>query len=146
MPQTEVMAPRLSAPAGTRVPAWDPDQTRRLSAAGLHAFARIAKAWGLSTGEQRLLLGGVPESTFFKYIKRPERARLSSDTLERISHVVAIFKSLNVLLPRAEAADAWIRRPNSAALFKGRSALDFIGGRFADLVAVRNYLDAARGS
>src|SRR5947209_1747832 len=90
---------------------------KRLGGPALQAFGQIAKLWGLSVAEQRALLGGIPESTYFKYLKYPQRARLSSDTLERISHVLGIFKSLNVLLPRHEAADAWIRRPNTAALF-----------------------------
>ena len=126
-------------------PAPDAHATE-LSGPAIEAFARIAKLWGLSVAEQRALLGGMPESTYFKYLKRPQSARLSPDTLERISHVLGIFKSLNVLLPRHEAADAWIRRPNNAALFKGRSAMEYLmSGRFSDLVAVRAYLDTVRG-
>ena len=118
----------------------------RLSGAALEAFSRIAGLWKLSASEQRALLGSIPESTYFKYLKNPNAARLSPDTLERISHVLGIFKSLNVLLPRRESADTWIRRPNNAPLFKGRTALDYmLSGRFEDLVAVRHYLDAMRG-
>jgi hypothetical protein len=118
----------------------------RLSGPALEAFTRIAGLWGLSAGEQRTLLGSIPESTYFKYLKNPRAARLSRDTLERISHVLGIFKSLNVLLPRHESADTWIRRSNNAPLFKGRTALDYmLSGRFEDLVAVRHYLDAMRG-
>lgn len=120
--------------------------SERLSGPALEAFTRIAAHWGLSTPQQRALLGGIPESTFFKYLKAPAAARLSSDTLERISHLIGIFKSINVLLPRPEAADAWMHRPNNAPLFKGRSALDYVlSGRFEDLIAVRHYLDAMRG-
>jgi hypothetical protein len=123
-----------------------PAGSERLSAPALQAFTRIAGLWGLTTAEQRTLLGAIPESTFFKYLKNPHAARLSADTLERISHILGIFKSINVLLPRHEAADAWIRRPNNAALFKGRSALEYmLSGRFEDLLAVRHYLDAVRG-
>lgn len=118
----------------------------RLSGPALEAFTQIASLWSLSAGEQRTLLGSIPESTYFKYLKNPQAARLSRDTLERISHVLGIFKSLNVLLPRHEAADTWIRRPNTAPLFKGRPALEYmLSGRFEDLVAVRHYLDAMRG-
>jgi uncharacterized protein (DUF2384 family) len=118
----------------------------RLSGPALEAFARIAQHWRLSTAEQRTLLGGIPESTYFKNLKHPASARLSQDTLERVSHIVGIFKSINILLPRPEAADSWIRRPNDAALFKGRSAVDYmLSGRFEDLVTVRHYLDAMRG-
>lgn len=120
--------------------------SKRLSGPALEAFFNIANAWGLSTVQQRVLLGSVPQSTFFKYQKTPAAARLSRDTLERISHVVGIFKALNILLPRSEAADAWIKRPNNAALFKGRTALDYmLGGNVEDVIAVRHYLDAQRG-
>lgn len=120
--------------------------SERLSGPALEAFSRIAHLWDLSTNEQRILLGSIPESTYFKYLKNPPSARLSPDTLERISHILGIFKSLNVLLPRHESADTWIRRPNDAPLFKGRTALDYmLNGRFEDLIAVRHYLDAMRG-
>lgn len=118
----------------------------RLSGPALGAFTRIAGLWGLSAGEQRVLLGAIPESTYFKYLKNPGAARLSADTLERISHILGIFKSLNILLPRHESADTWIRRANNAPLFKGRTALEYmLSGRFEDLIAVRHYLDAMRG-
>lgn len=120
--------------------------SKRLSGPALEAFFNIAKLWGLSTVQQRVLLGSVPQSTFFKYQKTPAAARLSRDTLERISHLVGIFKALNVVLPRNEAADAWVKRPNGAALFKGRSALEYmLGGNIEDVIAVRHYLDAQRG-
>lgn len=121
-------------------------KTDRLSAPGLRAFFAIADHWKLDNEERRILLGSVAESTFYKYASTPESARLSRDTLERISHLIGIFKSLNVLLPRPEQADAWVKRANEAALFKGRSALEFmLSGRFEDLIAVRHYVDTARG-
>lgn len=120
--------------------------SRRLSGPALEAFFNIAKLWGLSTLQQRVLLGSVPQSTFFKYQKAPAGARLSRDTLERISHLIGIFKALNVVLPRNEAADAWVKRPNGAALFKGRSALEYmLNGNIEDVIAVRRYLDTQRG-
>ena len=118
----------------------------RLSATAIKAFGRIAELWRLSPAEQRVLLGSLPESTFYKYLKTPESARLSRDTLDRISNLIGIFKSINVLLPRTDAADTWVRRPNTAALFKGRSALDYmLGGRLTDIADVRAYLDTQRG-
>jgi len=78
--------------------------------------------------------------------KSPHAARLSRDTLERISHLVGIFKALGILLPRHEAADAWMKRANDASLFKGQSALEYVlSGTLEDLIAVRRYLDAQRG-
>ena len=124
----------------------DAARAERLSGPAFTLFLKIAELWGLSAAESRVLLGGLPESTFFKYQKSPQSARLSHDTLARISHVLGIYKALNVLLPRAESADAWVRRPNDAPLFKGRSALDYmLGGEFEDIAAVRRYLDRERG-
>lgn len=120
--------------------------SRELSAAGLRAFFNIARDWKLSTDEQMVLLGAPGRSTFFKWKAAPERADLKRDTLERVSYLLGIYKALQILLPSTEAADAWVKKPNSAPLFGGRRALDrMLGGNVADLIAVRQYLDARRG-
>jgi hypothetical protein len=120
--------------------------SRALSAAGLRAFFNIAQAWGLSTDEQRALLGAPGRSTFFKWKSAPETADLKRDTLERISYILGIYKALQILLPDANASDTWLKKPNSAPLFGGKRALDrMLGGNIADLLAVRQYLDARRG-
>ncbi|MHB1093641.1 MbcA/ParS/Xre antitoxin family protein [Thiobacillus sp.] len=119
---------------------------RDLSAAGLRAFFNIARDWELDTDEQLVLLGTPGRSTFFKWKAAPETAELKRDTLERLSYLLGIYKALQILLPAAAAADAWVKKPNSAPLFGGKSALDrMLGGNVADLVAVRQYLDAKRG-
>lgn len=118
----------------------------QLSAAGLRAFARIADLWKLSVDEQLCLLGQPPRSTYFAWRKHPEQARLPRDTLERLSNLLGIYKSLQILLPDAAAADAWIRRPNQALPFGGRSALQqMLAGNVSDLNGVRRYLDGVRG-
>ena len=64
----------------------------------------------------------------------------------RLSYLLGIYKSLQILLPDARAADEWIRKPNDAPLFGGRSALErMMTGQVADLYVVRQYLDAERG-
>ena len=118
----------------------------QMSAAGLRAFARMAEQWGLSLDEQLTLLGQPPRSTFYAWRKQPEAARLPRDTLERLSNLLGIFKSLQILLPDAAAADAWVRQPNEAPLFAGRSALQvMLGGNVSDINLVRRYLDGVRG-
>ena len=120
--------------------------SRDMSAAGLRAFFNIARDWDLSTDEQMVLLGAPGRSTFFKWKSAPESADLKRDTLERLSYLLGIYKALQVLLPATTAADAWIKKPNDAPLFAGQSALArMLGGNVADLVAVRQYLDARRG-
>lgn len=119
---------------------------REIAAAGLRAFFNIARDWGLATDEQMVLLGSPGRSTFFKWKAAPESAELKRDTLERLSYLLGIYKALQILLPDAAAADAWVKKPNTAPGFGGKSALDrMLGGNVADLVAVRQYLDAQRG-
>jgi hypothetical protein len=116
-----------------------------LGGAGLRAFANIAEAWGLSVAEQLTLLGIGSRSTFFKW-RREREPRLPGDTLERLSYLLGIYKSLQILLPDPKAADTWIRQANTATPFGGRSALErMLSGQVADLYVVRQYLDTERG-
>ena len=131
-----VLSPDKSAPVS---PA-------QMSTAGLRAFVRIAVAWELSVDEQLALLGEPPRSTFFTWRKHPEKATLPRDTLERLSNILGIYKSLQILLPDAAAADAWLRQPNTAAPFGGGTALSrMLAGNVSDLNLVRRYLDGVRG-
>ena len=131
-----VLAPEASTPISPE----------RMAAAGLRAFARIAEAWGLTVDEQLRLLGQPPRSTYFVWRKQPEKAALPRDTLERLSNILGIFKSLQILLPDAAAADNWVRQPNSAAPFGGGTALArMLAGNVSDLNLVRRYLDGVRG-
>jgi hypothetical protein len=115
-----------------------------LAGPGLRAFFRIAELWRLGREEQRVLLGAPPKSTFYRWLKG--EGEPSGDVLERVSYVLGIYRALQILLPDPAAADAWVRKPNAAPLFGGRSALDrMLGGRVADLYVVRQYLDAERG-
>ncbi len=117
----------------------------RMSAAGLRAFSRIAREWNLSVDEQLRLLGEPARSTFFSWRKNPEAAVLPRDTLERLSNLLGIYKSLQILFPDEASADAWIRKPNAAPPFGGQSALQrMLAGNVSDLNLVRRYLDSAR--
>lgn len=123
----------------------DPAVRRKLSAPALRTFFRIASAWGLSVQEQRALLGWPAASTFHKY-KAGDIAALSFDTLTRISLVIGIYKSLQILYPEPEFADRWVRMPNSHPLFGGRPALTLMTDAGIDgLYQVRRLLDGRRG-
>lgn len=122
-----------------------PIDTEKDSLPALRTLFRVADAWGLSNKQQMKLLGNPPRSTFYRW-KQGENVVLSRDTLERISYLFGIYSALQVLLPKPEAADAWIKKPNSAPIFGGRSALDrMLSGQVGDLYLVRQYLDAQRG-
>lgn len=122
-----------------------PVSPKDVSGPALRTGFRILAAWGLNNKEQIRLLGNPPKSTFYRW-KQGEGVVLSQDTLERLSYIFGIYSALQVLLPRPEAADAWITKPNAAPLFGGSSALArMLSGQVADLYVVRQYLDAQRG-
>ena len=123
----------------------DPGRTTQ---AALRTFFNIVRDWHL-TAEQAMTLLGFDErtrSTYFKWKREPENARLSKEKLERLSYIFGIYKDLQILLPKTDSADRWIHRPNTATPFGGHSALErMLSGNVADLYVVRQYLDAQRG-
>jgi hypothetical protein len=123
----------------------EPDARKRLSGPALRTFFRIAAAWQLSVVEQRALLGWPAASTYHKY-KAGDLAALSFDTLTRLSLILGIYKSLELLYPEPDFADGWIRMPNTNVLFGGTSPLTLmIDGGIDGLYKVRRLLDARRG-
>ncbi len=133
----------MSALARTETHAADPASAES-AAAALRTFWRLAQAWKLSVNEQMTLLG-VGRSALYQW-KQGKVGPLDRHVLERLSYLFGIYAALQLLLPDAERADAWLRKPNSAPLFGGHSALQrMLGGQVADLFVVRQYLDAQRG-
>lgn len=129
----------LAQPLSETAPAGE------LGEPALRTFFRLADQWKLRITEQRKLLGDPPESTFYKW-KRQQAGTLGRDTIERISYLLGIWKSLQILFPDPAQADAWLHKPNQAPLFGGHSALErMLSGNVADLYVVRQYLDAQRG-
>lgn len=125
--------------------ATTPISSKEVSQPALRTAFRILAAWGLSNKEQMKLLGNPPKSTFYRW-KQGGSLALSQDTLERLSYIFGIYSALQILLPVPDAADGWIKKPNAAPLFGGRSALErMLSGQVADLYVVRQYLDAQRG-
>lgn len=112
--------------------------------AALRTFWRLAEAWKLDIAEQTTLLG-VGRTTLYQW-KAGKVGPLDRHVLERLSYLFGIYAALQILLPVAERADEWVRKPNQAPVFGGASALDrMLGGQVADLYVVRHYLDAQRG-
>jgi hypothetical protein len=132
------MAIRISAAA----PAVDLTPAQ-LARAGLTTFFRIADEWVLDSPRQMALLGLTSRTTFFRW-KKAAPAALPPDTMERLSHIFGIYKSLQIVLS-GDAAATWIHRPNTAPLFGGRPAVDLMLSGVSGLYLVRAYLDGERG-
>jgi len=126
----------------TTAPDLTTDKTAEIA---LKTFFRIAEKWGCDAKTQMVLLGLRAPRTFHNW-KKFKSGPLSRDTLERLSYIFGIYKALHILLPNEALADAWVRQPNTAPLFHGRTALDVMAaGNVADLHQVRQYVDAQRG-
>lgn len=132
-----MVAKAITKPPEKKIPRKD------LTGPALRTFFRIAEAWGLKEPEQMRLLGLDRRSTLQSW-KRGVIATLPKDALERISYIMGIYKGLHIVLPKT--ADDWVRKPNTAHVFGGSSALDrMMSGNVADLYVVRQYIDAQRG-
>lgn len=129
----------------TPSPSIAPTRGKNVAAPVLRTVFRILDLWGLTNKEQIKLLGSPAKSTYYCW-KHGDAMTLSHDTLERLSYILGIYSALQLLLPQPTAADAWIKKSNTAPLFAGRSALErMLSGQVADLFLVRQYLDAQRG-
>ncbi|MXO65963.1 antitoxin Xre/MbcA/ParS toxin-binding domain-containing protein [Altericroceibacterium endophyticum] len=119
-----------------------PEDHASLAEPALRLFFKIATLWSMTEAEQFGALG-ISSQTTLQHWRTGRMYGFGEDQLQRVSYVLGIYKAINTLLPDPIRADQWIRRPNSAPLFRGRSAIDLIAsGSLTDLAAVRHYLDA----
>ena len=123
------------------------EERRRLTPAGLKALFNIVGHWKIRDEDARELLGGISNGAYYQLKKNPRTPgkSLDQDKLVRISYLIGIFKSLNILYSQ-RLADQWMQLPNSNPIFAGRTPLDYIlrGGTPA-MDMVRRLLDARRG-
>ena len=109
----------------------------------MRAFFRLAEAWQIGADEQRTLLGRPARTTFYRW-RKGETGGVTVDTMERLSHLLAIYAALHSIYLDRARADAWVRRTNDEALFGGRAPLDrLLLGRVADIYEVRRYVESA---
>ncbi|MSQ99157.1 MAG: DUF2384 domain-containing protein [Xanthomonadales bacterium] len=124
-----------------------PIQDDRITPA-LRAVFNILQAWEVKVKNFGVLLG-VSQPTVHRWKVNPAVAAKanSRDLEERLSYILGIYKALQILLPDPRSADSWVNRPNTAAIFAGRTPLErILGGKVADLYEVRRWLDGQRGA
>lgn len=117
-------------------------ENSKLGAAAFRVFLGIADAWRLSPQERLQLLGLMNEAQSASLAQLPS-SMLPAEILERVAVLMDIFLAINTLLPVPERADAWMRKPNKASLFGGRSAIEFVLERdLAGMRELRSYLSS----
>jgi uncharacterized protein (DUF2384 family) len=136
--------PDLGPHAGNVPDLTEAATRRRLGPAAIEAFFRIIETWGVKNDDAMALLGGVSNGRYYE-LKKHRRGMLTQDELTRISLLIGIFKSLNILFSQ-KLADEWVTRPNSHAMFGGEAPLAaLIHGGVPGILNVRRLLDSRRG-
>ena len=95
-----------------------------LAGPAMRAFTRICEVWGITKEQQRTLLGASSLETLDQWRSGGEAIPVL--VVERIGHILGIYKELHLLFSVASQADSWIHRPNNAPLFGGATALNLM--------------------
>jgi uncharacterized protein (DUF2384 family) len=107
---------------------------------------QLLEHWKLSTEDQAALLGlAASNRAALTRYRKGEAIGTSRDQYERVGHLLGIHKNLRLLFPQnRELAYRWMTTRNRA--FEHRTPVELIKEwGFAGLLAVRAYLDHARG-
>lgn len=114
-------------------------KSEQVAQVALKTFFNIMFEWNVTEAQQIALLGS-PRPEFFKDWQSNKSSSLSTETLERISCFIIIYKNLGLLFPKREQANEWVHKPNAA--FRGASALSFLSsGYLSQLHKVCIYLN-----
>lgn len=115
------------------------------------ALARMVMAlldhWELSTEDQAALLGiATSNRAALTRYRKGEPIGTSRDQYERVGHLLGIHKNLRLLFPQnRDLAYRWMSTRNRA--FDNLTPVEVVKEwGFAGLLAVRSYLDRARGA
>lgn len=119
-------------------------------AASLRWMTSMSEAdkWNLSSEEMALLLG-LPEETLqnvLKNLKHEAHIELPSETVERLSHLLGIWKCLQFIAPkdRMDLAYSGFLRANNNERFSGQSIKRYLldQNKIEGFVIVRQYLES----
>jgi hypothetical protein len=119
----------------------DDARLTELAGPAMRAFTRICEVWGITKEQQRTLLDASSIETLDQWRSGGEAIPVLA--VERIGHILGIYKELHLLFSVASQADSWIHRPNNAPLFRGATALSLmLADPASALPDVRRYLQA----
>lgn len=120
----------------------------RRNAIGFWEMDALSTRWGL-TADQTALLLGVPLHELQQWRQlsyESGQLDIPDDILVRLSCLLGISTSLQILFPTESNRVLWLKNPNIGTLFNGQSPLDrMLTGELPDLLGVRQLLDSQRG-
>lgn len=111
-----------------------------INTVGAKLFLYITSEWGLTTDTAKPLLSVFSDDEYNHWISGTVSAE-TSQALELVSHLIAIYKLLHTIFQNSEQANAWVSKPS--AFFDNISALDVIrADNFAGVISVRTLLES----
>lgn len=105
----------------------------------MRQFFRIADQWSLTRLERCRILS-VSESTLRRYARSQFARGLRRPVVVRLSLVFNVYEATRTLMADPGRAHEWMRLPNQASAFEGRSALDLMLAGLDGSVVVWTYL------
>lgn len=142
VPAVDPVGPPLGAPPADLS---DKGVRAQLTPAAVTALFRLADAWGVTTSDVEGLLGfSVSQPTLQRWKKQPP-SELSMDALQRISHLINIYRLTHIIFG-APVADAWVNVANHGPICRGVSPIRaIIRDGLPTLIALHEDLESMRG-
>ncbi|PSK84062.1 uncharacterized protein DUF2384 [Limimaricola soesokkakensis] len=109
----------------------------------LRTISRVAAIWHLSDADLAGLIDMPPADlrVAMTAAQDGETVALSCVALERLGHLLGIYRALRDLFPIEAQRLAWIREPNAATPFDGTSPLALLSRDAEGLLIVRGFLN-----
>lgn len=93
--------------------------------AALKAVIKIMESWSCSRSQMSVILA-IPYSTLGRYMKTPEKARLSRDQQTRLSYILNIYRLIRMAFNNQANVDNFMSLENHNGQFNGRRPLDLL--------------------
>ncbi len=93
--------------------------------AALKAVIKIMESWSCSRSQMSIILA-IPYSTLGRYMKAPDKARLSRDQQTRLSYILNIYQLIRMAFNNQANVDNFMSLKNYNGQFKGRRPLDLL--------------------
>ncbi len=104
-------------------------------------IVKILNIWKCTDNDKSMILGLESEEAFLTMHSDPERHTFSDDQILRMSYILNIYRTLHNFFSNPESQNNWVNKPNKAAIFKGKPAIELMkSGGLSGLAAVAHYL------
>ena len=118
------------------------EDCQRFSGPCLRSFFKVAEEWKLNDKEQMRLLG-IKSYQALNRRRKGKKVILNNTQIEMLGWVFSIYKDLYILFKNTEAVNEWMKKPNQAPMFQGKSAMEYIMKGdlpMERMLNVRNYI------